>query len=71
MGGKQGRGLEWVGWVVGICKTVLRPCVIMGNEDGGRNQSINNGGKGKNVGWGDQGRDSIFQIFDGIRKEDL
>ena len=42
----------------------------MGNEDEGRNQSINNGRKGKNVGWGIRGRDSIFQIFDGIRKED-
>ena len=42
----------------------------MGNEDEGRNQSINNGRKGKNVGWGIRGRDSIFQIFNGIRKED-
>jgi len=41
-----------------------------GNKDEGRNQSINNGGKGKNVGWGIRGRDSIFQIFDGNRKED-
>jgi hypothetical protein len=42
----------------------------MENKDEGRNKSMNNGGKGKNVGWGIRGRDSIFQIFDGIRKED-
>jgi hypothetical protein len=41
----------------------------MGNKDEGRNQSINNGRK-RNVGWGIRGRDSIFQIFNGIRKED-
>jgi len=39
----------------------------MGNKDEGRNQSINNGEKEK-CGLGDQGGDSIFQIFDGIRK---
>jgi len=41
----------------------------MWNEDEGRNQSINNGGKGKMWVGGIRGRDSIFKIFDGIRRK--
>jgi hypothetical protein len=55
-GGQAGAG-DWNGldgwW--GILQDSVRPCVIMGDEDEGRNKSINNGGKAKNVGWGDQG----------------
>jgi len=41
----------------------------MGNKDEGRNQSINNGGKGKNVGWGIRGRIVYFRSLMGSERK--